>query len=86
LTKSLSLDGRPFDICCSQIDIGNALTGMATPMTQGVPQADGSVRAEATMDVTLVADAVLQIANLPLQANIQFMTLMANRMPFVGRG
>ena len=86
LTKSLSLDGRPFDICCSQIDIGNALTEMATPMTQGVPQADGSVRAEATMDVSLVAEAVLQIANLPLQANIQFMTLMANRMPFVGRG
>ena len=86
LTKSLSLDGRPFNICCSQIDIGNALTEMAAPMTQGIIQADGSVRAEATMDVDLVASAVLQIANLPLQANIQFMTLMANKMPFVGRG
>jgi NAD(P)-dependent dehydrogenase (short-subunit alcohol dehydrogenase family) len=86
LTKSLSLDGRPFNICCSQIDIGNALTEMAAPMTQGVPQADGSVRAEATMDVALVANAVLQIANLPLEANVQFMTLMANKMPFVGRG
>ena len=86
LTKTLSLDGRPFDIACSQIDIGNALTEMAMPMTKGVPQADGSIKAEATMDVEHVADAVLHMAELPLETNVQFMTIMASKMPFVGRG
>lgn len=86
LTKTLSLDGRPFDIACSQIDIGNALTEMAMPMTKGVPQADGSIKAEATMDVAHVADAVLHMAELPLETNVQFMTIMASKMPFVGRG
>lgn len=86
LTKTLSLDGRPFDIACSQIDIGNALTEMAIPMTKGVPQADGSVKAEATMDVAHVANAVMHMANLPLETNVQFMTIMASKMPFVGRG
>lgn len=86
LTKTLSLDGRPFDIACSQIDIGNALTEMAMPMTKGVRQADGSIKAEATMDVAHVADAVLHMAELPLETNVQFMTIMASKMPFVGRG
>jgi NAD(P)-dependent dehydrogenase (short-subunit alcohol dehydrogenase family) len=86
LTKTLALDGRPFDIACGQIDIGNALTEMAAPMTAGVPQADGSVRPEATMDVLHVADAVLHMARLPLDANVLFMTVMATKMPFVGRG
>ena len=86
LTKTLSLDGRPFNIACSQIDIGNALTEMAMPMTKGVSQADGSIKAEATMDVTHVADAVLHMAELPLETNVQFMTIMASKMPFVGRG
>jgi NAD(P)-dependent dehydrogenase (short-subunit alcohol dehydrogenase family) len=86
LTKSLSLDGRAYDICASQIDIGNALTEMAVPMTKGVPQADGSIRAEATMDVAHVASSVLHTANLPLDANVQFMTVMAPKMPFIGRG
>ena len=86
LTKSLSLDGRDYDICASQIDIGNALTEMAVPMTKGVPQADGSIRAEATMDVAHVALSVLHMANLPLDANVQFMTVMAPKMPFIGRG
>jgi len=86
LTKSLSLDGRAYDICASQIDIGNALTEMAVPMTKGVPQADGSIQAEATMDVAHVASSVLHMANLPLDANVQFMTVMAPKMPFIGRG
>ena len=86
LTKSLSLDGRAYDICASQIDIGNALTEMAVPMTKGVLQADGSIRAEATMDVAHVASSVLHMANLPLDANVQFMTVMAPKMPFIGRG
>jgi NAD(P)-dependent dehydrogenase (short-subunit alcohol dehydrogenase family) len=86
LTKTLSLDGRPFDIACSQIDIGNALTDMARTMTTGMPQADGSIKAEAVMDVTHVAQAVLNMATLPLEVNVQFMTLMASKMPFVGRG
>jgi NAD(P)-dependent dehydrogenase (short-subunit alcohol dehydrogenase family) len=86
LTKSLSLDGRGYDICASQIDIGNALTEMAVPMTKGVLQADGSIRAEATMDVAHVASSVLHMANLPLDANVQFMTVMAPKMPFIGRG
>ncbi|MDA0354330.1 MAG: SDR family NAD(P)-dependent oxidoreductase [Proteobacteria bacterium] len=86
LTKTLSLDGRPFDIACSQIDIGNALTDMARTMTTGMPQADGSMNVEAVMDVTHVAQAVLNMATLPLEVNVQFMTLMASKMPFVGRG
>jgi NAD(P)-dependent dehydrogenase (short-subunit alcohol dehydrogenase family) len=86
LTKSLSLDGRPFDICASQIDIGNALTEMAQAMTTGMPQPDGSVRPEAVMDVRHVASSVLHMANLPLDANVQFMTVMAPKMPFIGRG
>ena len=86
LTKSLSLDGRAFDICACQIDIGNALTDMAQAMTTGMPQADGTVRVEATMDVAHVASSVLHMANLPLAANILFMTINAPKMPFVGRG
>ncbi|SFJ64238.1 SDR family oxidoreductase [Aerobium aerolatum] len=86
LTKTLALDGRAFDIACGQIDIGNAMTEMAVPMTQGVPQPDGSIRAEAVMDVEHVADAVLHMANLPLETNVLFMTVMATKMPFVGRG
>jgi NAD(P)-dependent dehydrogenase (short-subunit alcohol dehydrogenase family) len=86
LTKSLALDGRAHDIAASQIDIGNALTDLAARMTQGVPQADGSIRPEPLMDVAHVGRAVLQIANLPLDVNVPFMTLMATKMPFVGRG
>ena len=86
LTKSTSLDGRSHNIVCSQIDIGNALTEMTARMTDGVPQADGSVRPEATMDVAHVANAVVQIATMPLSANVQFMTIMASGMPFIGRG
>jgi NAD(P)-dependent dehydrogenase (short-subunit alcohol dehydrogenase family) len=86
LTKTLSLDGRPFDIACSQIDIGNALTDMAAAMTKGVPQADGATKVEPVMDVSHVADALLHIAGLPLDVNVQFMTVMATKMPLVGRG
>ncbi|MEZ5754790.1 MAG: SDR family oxidoreductase [Paracoccaceae bacterium] len=86
LTKTLALDGRPFDIACGQIDIGNALTEMAQAFTKGVPQADGSIRVEPVMDVAHVADAVLHMASLPLSANIPFLTIMARDMPFVGRG
>ena len=86
LTKVLALDGRPFDIACSQIDIGNALTDLAAPIAVGVPQADGSVKAEPMMDVAQVADAVLHMASLPLSANVLNMTIMATKMPFVGRG
>lgn len=86
LTKCLSLDGRAFDIACGQIDIGNALTEMAAPMTQGVRQANGEIAVEAVMDVKHVASAVLYMASLPLEANVQFMTVMASKMPFVGRG
>ena len=86
LTRTLSLDGRPFDIACGQIDIGNALTDMAHAMTQGVPQANGEIAVEAVMDVSVVADAVLHMATLPLEANVQFMTVMATKMPFIGRG
>jgi len=86
LTKSLSLDGRAFNIACSQIDIGNAETDMTEPMARGVYQADGSIRPEPRMDVAHVADAVVYMALLPLEANVQFMTLMATRMPFIGRG
>ncbi len=86
LTKSASLDGRKYDIACGQIDIGNALTEMAARMTKGVPQADGSNKVEPTMDVQRVADAVLHMASLPLETNMQFVTIMATKMPFVGRG
>lgn len=86
LTKCLSLDGRPHDIACGQLDIGNALTEMAQPMTQGVRQANGQIAVEATMDVAHVASALLYMASLPLEANVQFMTVMATKMPFVGRG
>lgn len=86
LTKSTALDGRPFDIVCSQIDIGNAGTDMTARMAKGVPQANGTVAVEPTMDVQHVADAVLHMASLPLDANVQFMTVMATKMPFIGRG
>ena len=86
LTKCIALDGRPFNIACGQIDIGNALTDLAARMAQGVPQADGSVKPEPLMDVKHVGDAVLHMANLPLDVNVQFMTIMATKMPFVGRG
>ena len=86
LTKATSLDGRPFDIACGQIDIGNAATDMTQRMAKGVPQADGTLAVEPTMNVQHVADAVVHMASLPLDANIQFMTVMATKMPFVGRG
>lgn len=86
LTKSLSLDGRAYDIACGQIDIGNAATAMASAMTRGVLQANGTVVAEPIIDVRHVADAVLYMANLPLDANVLSLTIMANGMPFVGRG
>lgn len=86
LTKCLSLDGRKDDIACSQIDIGNALTEMAMRFTKGVPQANGAVEVEPTMDVSHVASAVVYMASLPIEANVQFMTIMATKMPFVGRG
>ena len=86
LTKCASLDGRKYDIACSQIDIGNALTEMAARMTKGVPQANGEIKVEPTMDVQRVADAVLHMASLPLDTNMQFVTIMATKMPFVGRG
>ena len=86
LTRTLSLDGRPFDIACGQIDIGNAETPMTERMAQGVPQADGAMRVEPRMDVNHVARAVLQMAQLPLETNVQFMTIMATKMPFIGRG
>jgi NAD(P)-dependent dehydrogenase (short-subunit alcohol dehydrogenase family) len=86
LTRTLSLDGRPFNIACGQIDIGNALTEMARTMTTGMPQADGSIKIEPVMDVSHVASSVLYMAGLPLEANVQFMTVMATNMPFIGRG
>jgi NAD(P)-dependent dehydrogenase (short-subunit alcohol dehydrogenase family) len=86
LTKCLSLDGRKYDIACGQIDIGNAATDMTARMAAGVPQADGSSMREPVIDVRHVADAVLYMAGLPLDANVQFMTVMATQMPFVGRG
>jgi NAD(P)-dependent dehydrogenase (short-subunit alcohol dehydrogenase family) len=86
LTKSLSLDGRKNGIACGQIDIGNAATEMTERMTAGVPQANGSTLVEPRMDVRHVADAVVYMANLPLDANVQFITVMATNMPFVGRG
>jgi NAD(P)-dependent dehydrogenase (short-subunit alcohol dehydrogenase family) len=86
LTKVLSLEGRQHDIACGQIDIGNAETAMTARMADGVPQADGSIRPEPRMDVSAVSDAVLYMAGLPLSANVQFMTVMATAMPFIGRG
>ena len=86
LTRCISLDGRKDDIVGSQIDIGNALTELAARMAKGVPQADGSIRPEPLMDVKHVGDAVLHMANLPLDVNVQFMTIMATKMPFIGRG
>lgn len=86
LTKSTSLDGRAYDIACGQIDIGNADTPMAQKMKAGVPQADLSIKIEPVMDVAHVASAVVYMASLPLDANVQFMTVMATKMPFIGRG
>ena len=86
LTKSTALDGRAYDIACSQIDIGNAGTDMVARMATGVPQANGQVAIEPTMDVRHVARAVLYMATLPLDANVQFMTVMATKMPYIGRG
>jgi NAD(P)-dependent dehydrogenase (short-subunit alcohol dehydrogenase family) len=86
LTKSTSLDGRAYDIACGQIDIGNAATEMTERMARGILQANGQMMVEPRMDVNLVADAVVHMASLPLEANVQFMTLMATKMPYVGRG
>jgi NAD(P)-dependent dehydrogenase (short-subunit alcohol dehydrogenase family) len=86
LTKAIALEGRQHDVACGQIDVGNAATAMTAAMSRGVPQADGSVAAEATMDARHVADAVLYMAGLPLDANVLFMTVMATKMPLVGRG
>ena len=86
LTKSIALDGRPFNIACGQIDIGNAATEMTERMQQGVPQANGAMMMEPRMDVRHVADAVLHMANLPLDANVLTMTIMATKMPLAGRG
>ncbi len=86
LTKAASLDGRKYDIAVGQIDIGNAETEMTGRMRKGVPQANGSIEPEALMDLKHVADAMIYMANLPLEANVQFMTVMATKMPFVGRG
>lgn len=86
LTKSISLDGRAFDIACSQIDIGNAGTEMTQRMSAGVPQANGTTMVEPRMNVQHVAEAVLYMANLPLDTNVQFMTVMATKMPYIGRG
>src|SRR5215467_10768260 len=86
LTKSISLDGRGFDIACGQIDIGNAATDMTAQMSHGVPQADGSLAPEPTFDARHVAAAVLYMASLPLDANVQFLTITATKMPFIGRG
>ncbi len=86
LTKSISLDGRKYNIACGQIDIGNAMTEMAARMAKGVPQANGEIAIEPMMDANEVADAVVHMAGLPLSTNVQFMTIMATKMPFVGRG
>ena len=86
LTKAASLDGRRYDIACGQIDIGNAATEMAAKMATGVPQANGEIAIEPLMDVAHVGEAVLHMAELPLTSNVQFMTIMATKMPFVGRG
>ena len=86
LTRSTSLDGRKYNIACGQIDIGNALTEMAERMTKGVPQADGSIQVEPVMDVSNVGKTVAHMASLPMDANVQFVTVMATNMPFIGRG
>jgi NAD(P)-dependent dehydrogenase (short-subunit alcohol dehydrogenase family) len=86
LTKSISLDGRKYNIACGQIDIGNALTELSARMAKGVPQANGEIAIEPMMDADEVADAVVHMASLPLSTNVQFMTIMATKMPFVGRG
>jgi len=86
LTKAIALEGRAYDIACGQIDVGNAATEMTAAMTSGIIQADGSVAVEPTMDARHVADAVLYMAGLPLDANVQFVTVMATKMPFIGRG
>ena len=86
LTRSISLDGRDYDIACGQIDIGNAATEMTARMSQGVPQANGTIAPEPTMDMRNVAEAIRYMADLPLDANVQFMTVMATKMPLVGRG
>jgi len=86
MTRTISLDGRPYNIACGQIDIGNAASEMTAKMGAGVPQADLSIKPEPVMDVQNVANSVLHMANLPLSANIQFMTVMATAMPFIGRG
>lgn len=86
LTRTISLDGRPFDIACGQIDIGNAATPMTERMVEGVPQADGSIKPEPRMMADEVGEAVLHMSNLPLSTNVQFMTIMATKMPFIGRG
>ena len=86
LTKCISLDGRKYDIACGQIDIGNAVTEMSEPMTSGALQANGTTMVEPRMDVRHVAEAVIYMASLPLDANVQFMTVMASKMPFIGRG
>lgn len=86
LTRSIALDGRTHNIACGQIDIGNAASDMTTQISQGVPQADGSIRGEPTINVQHIGDAVVHMANLPLDANVLFMNIMATTMPFVGRG
>jgi NAD(P)-dependent dehydrogenase (short-subunit alcohol dehydrogenase family) len=86
LTKTTSLDGRKYDIACGQIDVGNAATPLTERMTKGVPQANGTVMVEPVMDVDNVARAIVYMASLPLDANVQFMTVMATKMPYVGRG
>ena len=86
LTRCISLDGRKFNIACSQIDIGNAASAMTDRMKKGVPQADGSMKPEPVMDVANVASSLVYMAGLPLEANVQFMTVMATNMPFIGRG
>lgn len=86
LTRTISLDGRPYDIACGQIDIGNAASHMTEAMSAGVPQADGTTKPEPTMDVQHVANAIVHMADLPLEANVQFMTIMSTKMPFIGRG
>ena len=86
LTKSTSLDGRKYDIACGQIDIGNAATDLTARMKEGVPQANGSIVVEPTMDADDVARAIVYMDSLPLEANVQFMTIMATKMPYIGRG
>jgi len=86
LTRTLSLDGRVFNIACGQIDIGNAASAMTDVISTGIPQADGSIKAEPTMNAADVADAVAYMSGLPLSANVQFMTVMASHMPYIGRG